>query len=168
MEETQPPEQALQCAVEFLEVLPLIMGSLHAEMRRETAATLTMTQFRLLSFLNFEGTVSVSKTAEFLHLGLPATSKIIEGLAASKAISRKGDPLDRRRVLIEITPKGRGDLLATRAISHEHLAKLLAPLSPENGAKLLEVLRALRPIFVKIAQENSCPLPPSPSPLPNE
>lgn len=140
------------------------MGSLHCEMRRESASTLTMAQFRLLTFLNHYGTASVSRAAKFMHLGLPATSKIIDGLAASKAISRRGDPLDRRRVLLEITPHGRSELLATRAISHQHLAKLLAPLSEENRAKLLDALRALRPIFIKIAPE----FPPAPPAFPNE
>lgn len=143
------PEPALECAVEFLEVLPLIMGSLHCELRRDSATTLTMAQFRTLSFLNEHGTASVSEIADFMELGLPATSKIIDGLVTSKAINRRGDPADRRRVLLEISSLGRSELLATRAISHNHLANLLAPLSEENRAKLLEALRALRPIFVK-------------------
>lgn len=143
------PEPALECAVEFLEVLPLIMGSLHCELRRDSATTLTMAQFRTLSFLSHHGTASVSQIADFLGLGLPATSKIIDGLVTAKAINRRGDPVDRRRVLLEISSLGQSELLATRAISHNHLANLLAPLSEENRVKLLEALRALRPLFVK-------------------
>lgn len=153
----QPSEPALECAVEFLEVLPLIMGSLHCELRRDAASTLTMAQFRTLAFLSRHGTASVSAVAGFLGLGLPATSKILDGLVTAGAVTRKGDPADRRRVLLEITEKGRGDLLATRAITHNHLANLLAPLSEPDRAKLLEALRALRPIFVKFNPED-CPL----------
>lgn len=145
------PEPALECAVEFLEVLPLIMGSLHCELRRDTATTLTMAQFRTLTFLSHHGTASVSKIADFLGLGLPATSKIIDGLVTSKAVNRRGDPSDRRRVLLEISSVGQSELLATRAISHNHLANLLSPLSEADRTKLLEALRALRPIFIKFS-----------------
>lgn len=151
MEQPQKPEPALECAVEFLEVLPLIMGSLHCELRRDAASTLTMAQFRTLAFLSRYGTASVSKIADFLGLGLPATSKIIDGLVTAGAITRRGDPADRRRVLLEINDKGRNELLATRAITHNHLANLLAPLSETDRTKLLDALRALRPIFVKFS-----------------
>lgn len=154
MEQPPKPEPALECAVEFLELLPLIMGSLHCELRRDSANTLTMAQFRTLSFLSHHGTASVSKIADFLGLGLPATSKIIDGLVTAGVVTRRGDPADRRRVLLEINEKGRNELLATRAITHNHLADLLAPLSETDRAKLLEALRALRPIFVKFSPGN--------------
>ena len=143
------PEPALECAVEFLEVLPLIMGTLQCELRHDPATTLTMVQFRTLMFLSRHGTASVSQIAEFLGLGLPATSKIIDGLVSSGAISRRGDPADRRRVLLEITSAGNNELLATRAISHNHLANLLSPLSETERTRLLETMRSLRPIFMK-------------------
>lgn len=151
------PEPALECAVEFLEVLPLIMGSLQCELRHDPATTLTMVQFRTLAFLSKTGTASVSQIADFLGLGLPATSKIIDGLVTSGAVTRRGDPSDRRRVLLEISNTGRNELLATRAITHSHLAELLAPLSEADRACLLDALRALRPIFVKFTH-----CPPSP------
>lgn len=143
------PEPALECAVEFLEVLPLIMGALQCELRHDPATKLTMPQFRILAFLSRRGTASVSEIADFLALGLPATSKIIDGLVTSGAISRRGDPADRRRVLLEISSAGQNELLATRAISHNHLANLLSPLSEIDRARLLETMRSLRPIFVK-------------------
>jgi len=154
MEQPPKPEPALECAVEFLELLPLIMGSLHCELRRDSANTLTMAQFRTLSFLSHHGTASVSKIADFLGLGLPATSKIIDGLVTAGVVTRRGDPADRRRVLLEINEKGRNELLATRAITHNHLADLLAPLSETDRAKLLEALRALRPVFVNFSPGN--------------
>ncbi|MEI6562036.1 MAG: MarR family transcriptional regulator [Verrucomicrobiota bacterium] len=152
-------EPALECAVEFLEVLPLIMGSLQCELRHDPATTLTMVQFRTLAYLSRHGTASVSQIADFLGLGLPATSKIIDGLVTSGAVSRRGDPVDRRRVLLEISNSGRSELLATRAITHNHLAELLAPLSEPDRARLLEALRSLRPIFVKSAP-GECPSSP--------
>jgi len=149
-------EPALECAVEFLELLPLIMGSLQCEMRRDPATGLTMGQFRVLSILNWHGTSSVSQIAECLELGMPATSKIIDGMVSSGLIARRGDPSDRRRVLLEINPTGRNELLAARAIAHNHLANLLAPLSEIDRAHLLETLRSLRPIFVKLGP-GECP-----------
>ena len=143
------PEPALECAVEFLEVLPLVMGSLRCELRRDPATGLTMGQFRVLSVLDWHGISSVSQIAEFLELGLPATSKIIDGMVSAGMLSRQGDPSDRRRVLLEINSTGRNELLATRAIAHNHLANLLSPLSETDRARLLETLRALRPIFMK-------------------
>ncbi|MCX6968162.1 MAG: MarR family winged helix-turn-helix transcriptional regulator [Verrucomicrobia bacterium] len=158
MEQTHDknPQPALECAVEFLEVLPLLMGSLQCELRHDPATTLTMVQFRTLAFLSRRGIASVSEIADFLGLGLPATSKIIDGLVCSKAISRRGDPVDRRRVLLEISHSGRSELLATRAITHNHLAELLSPLSEIDRTRLLEALRTLRPIFAKF-NPGECP-----------
>lgn len=150
------PEPALECAVEFLEVLPLIMGSLQCEMRRDPATGTTMGQFRVLSVLDWRGISSVSQIAECLELGLPATSKIIDGMVSAGMISRGGDPSDRRRVLLEINASGRNELLATRAIAHNHLANLLSPLSEIDRARLLETLRSMRPLFVKFAPRE-CP-----------
>ena len=151
----QPPERstepALECAVEFLEVMPLLMASLHCEMRHDPATTLTMGQFRTLSFLSRHGTASVSQIADFLGLGLPATSKIIDGMVTAGTVNRRGDTADRRRVLLEINALGRNELLATRAIAHNHLANLLAPLSETDRARLIETLRSLRPLFVKFS-----------------
>ena len=152
-------EPALECAVDFLEVLPLIMGSLQCELRHDPATTLTMVQFRSLAFLSKHGTASVSEMADFLGLGLPATSKIIDGLVGSGSVTRRGDPSDRRRVLLEISPSGRNELLATRAITHNHLAELLSPLSEPDRARLLEAMRSLRPIFVKLCPGESHPSP---------
>lgn len=145
------PTPALECAVEFLEVLPLIMGSLQCEMRHDPATTLTMGQFRTLVFLSRDGTSSVSQLADFLGLGLPATSKIADGMVASGMVNRRGDPSDRRRVLLEISSAGRNELLATRAIAHNHLANMLTPLSESDRTRLLETIRSLRPLFVKFS-----------------
>jgi DNA-binding MarR family transcriptional regulator len=156
MDQTVEKLPALECAVEFLELLPLIMGSLQCEMRRDPATGLTMGQFRVLSVLNWHGVCSVSQIADFLELGLPATSKIIDGMVSAGMLLRRGDPSDRRRVLLEISSVGRNELLATRAIAHNHLANLLSPLSEPDRARLIESLRSMRPLFVKLGS-GGCP-----------
>ena len=142
-------DSALECAVAFLDVIPVIMGSLHCELRRDPATVLTHGQLRTLVFLDRFTAASLSQIADFLGLGLPATSKIVEGLVAGGTISRRVDPEDRRRVVLELSPLGSKELHAARGLCEKHLAKMLAPLAPSERERVVEAMHALRALFPK-------------------
>ena len=141
-------EPALQCAVAFLDVIPVVMGLLRCELHRHSANALTLAQFRVVVFLDRCTNASLSRIADFLGLGLPTTSKVIDGLVNSRFVERRVDPADRRRVLLELSPAGKREAETTRRTAQNALAKMLAPLSEAERTGLQEAMQSLRPLFL--------------------
>jgi len=144
---TEIQESALQCAVAILDVMPVVMGSLRCKMRRDSENSLTLVQFRILAFLERHKAASLSQIADFLELGLPTTSKTVDGLVNSKLIERHMDPDDRRRVLLENSAMGKKKVRATRDIAEACLAKMLEPLSVTDQTCVKKAMQLLRPLF---------------------
>lgn len=149
MDETvnEMQNSALQCAVAILDLMPVVMGSLRCRMRRDSTNSLTMVQFRVLAFLERHQAASLSKIAEFLELGLPTTSKTVDGLVNSRLIERHVDPEDRRRVLLEASAAGKKEVRATREIAEACLAKMLEPLPDADRGSVRNAMELLRPLF---------------------
>lgn len=137
------------CASELLEVVPLIMRAMRAEVRRQRAPELSLPQFRALSFIGRNEGAALSDVAAFLGLGLPSASKLIEGLVAEKFVVRETAAGDRRRVQLALSPAGRAKykLIVTQARSF--LAKKVEHFSPVQCGQLVAVLAALRETFEK-------------------
>ena len=142
-------DPALLCAVEFLEIVPVIMGTLRSELQRHSGVRLTLVQFRVLAFLGWSGSGSLSCLATFLGIGLPSTSKIVEGLVNAGLLERRADPADRRRVLLELTAAGHEEAKATRNIAQGCLAGILSTLAPAEAERLHDALAPLRSLFLK-------------------
>jgi len=65
---------------------------------------------------------------------------IIDALEGKGIIARRPDPEDRRRNVVELTPAGQDLLRQATAASDAAEAELLAPLSPEEGEQLRDLL----------------------------
>jgi DNA-binding MarR family transcriptional regulator len=79
--------------------------------------------------------VTTSRLAAQLMLKPRAALDTVERLRRADLVERTRDPLDRRRVLVALTPKGRA--LSARLISR-HLAEVR-----RNAPKLVEILSSL-------------------------
>lgn len=137
-----PP--AMESAVAILEVLPALMGSLRHEMAHEKRKKLTIVQFRTLTILNNGGMLSLSTLAQRMEMGLPATSKVVEGLVQAALIHRQVDASDRRKISLQISDTGVSELNTARLLAREHLAKILAPLSPQEHKDVSHTMNTLR------------------------
>src|SRR5690348_2442545 len=90
------------------------LDAYQAVKREVTAATwpewaqldLSMAQLKALIALHESGRLTVSALAERLGAKPPATSGLIDRLVQAGLVVRDGDPDDRRRVLLELTPSG--------------------------------------------------------------
>ena len=157
-------DPVFQCAVELLETVPVLMGMFRCDMLRHAGNRVTLVQFRVLAFLNWGGSASLSCLAHFLGIGLPAASKVVDGLVKAGLAKRWTDVADRRRLLLELTDAGRREAESTRRIAQGCMAELLSPLAPGDADRLREALQALRPLFVKkpaeLPRPNSPPLDP--------
>ncbi|MCL4466836.1 MAG: MarR family transcriptional regulator [Chloroflexi bacterium] len=140
-------ESAEESAREVLEVVPLVMRAIRAEMRRRGGHDLSVPQFRALNYVGRHEGCSLSTVAEHLGLSRPSTSTLIEGLLERGLVLREEHPTDRRRVTLALTLAGRASLEAARRATAARLGDALATLSPEERETVARAMAALRPIF---------------------
>ena len=136
-----------ECARQVLEIVPLVMRTVRAEMRCHRAADLSVPQFRTLTFLNRQAGASLSQVAEHIGLTLPSMSLLVNGLVERKLVLRNTHSTDRRRVTLTLTVRGQSVLEAAHGATQAALAEKLAALSAKDRAIVVQAMQALRPIF---------------------
>lgn len=141
------PATADALAAQLLEVAPLVMRAIRAQMRSHRSADLTVPQFRALGYIHRHPGVSLSGVAEHLGLTLAATSRLIEGLVARHLVERHSSTTDRRFVTLRISPTGFDLMRETLDRTRQSLADLLAPLPDADRARIAQALAPLRIVF---------------------
>ncbi|MBP2364779.1 MarR family winged helix-turn-helix transcriptional regulator [Pseudonocardia parietis] len=99
-------------------------------------------QWRVLSLLVDQGGAPMNVVAEHALLLAPKCSKLVDRMVAANLVLRRADELDRRRVLIFVSPRGRqahADWDAAAAEVHERFAAAVGA----DAATLDEILRRL-------------------------
>ncbi len=142
---------------ELMYVVPLVMRTIRGLMRRHHTADLSLPQFRALSFINRRGSASLTDVAEHLGLALPSTSKLIDGLVERKLVTREFDRTDRRRVILELSPRGHSLLQVAIRATQTHLSEMLARLSSNEMATVTQAMQLLRLLFAS-EREREMPL----------
>ncbi len=122
-------EKAEACARRVLEVVPQVMTVLRREMRRGAQWDLSVPQFRVLAFLGRAPGASLSEVADFAGVAPATTSATVERLVRRGLVIRASDPLERRRVQLELSKEGRALLERVRA----HIRTRIAGLFLEQG-----------------------------------
>ena len=141
------PASTKTCARSVLDVVPLVMRTLRAEMRRHRAADLTVVQFRTMNYLHNRPGASLSAVADHIGLTLPAMSTLVDGLVERKMVTRGAAAGDRRRIMLALTEQGQAALEATKAAAEAQLAGRLARLSAAECAVVTQAMQILRPLF---------------------
>lgn len=137
------------CAAELLEVVPIIMRAMRAEVRRQRLPELSMPQFRALAFIGRNAGAALSDVAAFLGLGLPSASKLVDGLVDSKFVTRETAPGDRRRVQLALSSAGHAKYKVVVRQARNFLAGKVVHFSAAQCQQLNDVLAALRQSFEK-------------------
>ena len=98
----------------------------------------------VLEHLALAGPLTVGEAAAHLSRAQSVVSDIVTHLERQGLLEREGDPADRRRTLIWLTPHGREVLRRDREVlGVDHLARALARLPPGQADQLVTGLRAL-------------------------
>jgi DNA-binding MarR family transcriptional regulator len=118
---------------------------------------LTMGQLRALVHLERSGPITISRFAEVLGTRLPGASVFADRLGQAGLVRRREDEADRRRVVLELTPRGQ-DLASRLRGKREQVAEAMARLSPADIAALAQGIDAL-------AREMERGQPPDPTPV---
>lgn len=135
------------CAQEVLDVTPLVMRVIRAEMRSQRAPDLSVPQFRVLGFIHRHPATSLSAVAEHMGQALPTLSNLVDSLVTRKLVTRESSTTDRRRMTLNLTAKGEQLWQSARSETKKRLIDRLTPLSPEDLNKVAEALQLLRPLF---------------------
>jgi DNA-binding MarR family transcriptional regulator len=136
-----------ECALELLDVVPLVMSDIRCEMRSRRTPDLTVPQFRTLVFVNSNTGSSLSEVAEYTGLTLPSASKLVDELIKHGLMVRKENPNDRRRLSLAITHHGVELLEASRKGTLKYLAEKLRAVNADNRDAIVKAMRAMRPVF---------------------
>lgn len=123
--------------------LRIVLGQLVRRLRSEYAFPLA--QASVLSRLDREGAQTTSALAAAERVRPQSMAQTLVELQSEGLVSRKPDPSDRRRVLIELTPAGRERIADARGRRESWLADAMTrDLSADEQRVLLEALPLLR------------------------
>lgn len=82
---------------------------------------------------------AMGEIAQALGLSPPTATRVVDALATSTLVYRADDPLDRRRVVVHLSPTGRQALAHIHARIAEHAAPALAELTEDDRRALSEL-----------------------------
>jgi DNA-binding MarR family transcriptional regulator len=137
--------QARDTARDILEIIPLVMRTVAAELR--AAGELPApAHFGLLSVL-CERPRMLTDLASLQGVSLPTMSNSVSSMAEHGWVRRTAPGADRRVIMIEVTATGRAALERVARAAEAHLAEMLAPLDLTGRRRLHGGLGVLRQIF---------------------
>ncbi len=137
--------KAREAARALLEVMPLVMRTVAAELR--AAGELPApAHFPLLHILS-EHPRTLSELAAFRGVSLPSMSSSVTTLVGRGWIKRVTPGADRRVVMLEVTPGGRAALDRVAKAAEVHLANVLSPLDEPARRRLQSGLDVMRQAF---------------------
>jgi DNA-binding MarR family transcriptional regulator len=135
-------------ACQLLDVVPVIMRTIRAEMRSYGSAELTVPLFRTLKYLDRHPGASLLDLAGHLGLTSPTAFKIVEGLVSKALVERADSPDDRRKITLKLTPAGQELLGNARDLTEARLVELLSALTESECEAVSKALDLLEPIFI--------------------
>jgi len=105
--------------------------------------SLSVPQFRVLSFVNRNRDCSVEDVASYLGVSKPTASKIVENMRLKNLLYRTENSEDRRKVSISLTGKGLKVLEEARLKAVLELKNRLSKIDEQNKSLLSNSLKIL-------------------------
>jgi DNA-binding MarR family transcriptional regulator len=139
------------CAREVMETVPLVMRFIRTEMRSRRAPSLSVPQFRVLTFLSHRPGAPLSSVAEHLGVARSTASATVDRLVRRKLVSRTTHPEERRSVVLTLTLTGAEHLQRAREEASTRMAKVLAGLPAADLLQVTHGLTLLGSAFREIA-----------------
>jgi DNA-binding MarR family transcriptional regulator len=139
------------CAREVMETVPLVMRFIRTEMRSRRAPSLSIPQFRVLTFLSRTPGAPLSSVAEHLGVTRSTASAIVDRLVRRKLVSRTAHPEERRSVVLTLTSAGARHLQHAREAASGNMAKVLAGVPAADLLQVTKGLTLLGHMFKEIA-----------------
>jgi DNA-binding MarR family transcriptional regulator len=118
-----------------------LTAAVAADLQREGV---TLEQWRVLSGLSGREGRAMNEIASDALLLPPTLTKVVDRLVAANLVHRRSDPLDRRRVLILLTPRGRSLRQRLDRIVQQHHQSWSDVLGESGLGQLTDLLDRLR------------------------
>jgi len=139
------------CAREVMETVPVVMRFIRMEMRSRRAPSLSVPQFRVLTFLSRRPGAPLSSVAEHLGVARSTASATVDRLVRRQLVSRTTHPEERRSVVLTLTPVGAQQLQQAREAAATQMSKVLAGLPAVELSQVIQGLTLLGSAFKAIA-----------------
>ena len=143
-------DDARVLAREILEIVPLVMRTVSAEMRHTKHQTIAA-HFRLLWILEHHPR-SLSELAETQSVSLPTMSNSVSRLEERGWVERKRSDDDRRKVMIHLTPAGREVLAQAREQMETRVENVTQTLDSRQRHIVSEALFILKDSFESFSE----------------
>jgi DNA-binding MarR family transcriptional regulator len=137
--------QARESAHDILEIIPLVMRTVAAELRAAGEMP-APAHFGLLSILAVRPRM-LTDLASIQGVSLPTMSNSISAMVERGWVRRTAPEGDRRVVMIEVTPTGRAVLERVGKAAEAHLSDRLVEIDLASRKRLKDGLAVLRRIF---------------------
>jgi DNA-binding MarR family transcriptional regulator len=101
---------------------------------------LTPAQLDAMAYIHRHGGCSAKALSEGLHISIPSSTRLVDRLVRKGLVDRRESGVDRRLVMLSVTPSGE---TAVHAVHEAHMTRLqhaVQAFQPEERDKLLELL----------------------------
>jgi DNA-binding MarR family transcriptional regulator len=153
--DTRPGVRTRQDLVEALmdEMTPWDPRERMSAFRSWLSGSLSLIHLHVLTILELEGPLPMSRLAEQLDVSVASATGIVDRMEQRRLIERRHDDADRRVVSVHPTRLGGEVFARLRRHRRDRLAKVLAQLSDDELTAFLTGLRAMRRARQAIAVE---------------
>jgi DNA-binding MarR family transcriptional regulator len=136
-----------QCADDIMTVIPAMTRFLRAEIRHHGKPSLSLSQLRVLYFLQRKPQSSLSEVADYLDVTRPTMSGIVERLVQRGLVHRVENLDERRRIALTLTETGVTEMERVYGATLANLASRLEGLSDEELHQVMAGLSILSNLF---------------------
>ncbi len=128
--------QRYQNIASFLENISVLKQLMRRVHKTDAKHTITPAQVGILFTVHQEGPQSIKTLSTVLGLSSSAVTQLVDSLVDEKLLTRTEDKVDRRKISVTLTPRGKKKLLAAKKLHLATLTKLLAVLSDREVQEL--------------------------------
>ena len=136
---------AAHVARQVMELVPFMMRAVSVPLRDSGDAN-SMIQMITMSALK-DGPRPFKDLIAHRRVSAPTISRSIEAMVRRGWIERIRHPDDKRQILLKLTPDGQLELATFDHRMHEHMSRLLGPLTEAERVCALQGIQSLRKAF---------------------
>ncbi len=132
---------------QLMTVLPQFNRMMASELRQEVDEFATLSQFRVLAYLN-EQPMTVTALAKMRRVSLQSAGELVQSFVERGWITRTPDPSDRRQYILQLTDEGRANYERAQARMLHQLNHYLEQLTDAELQTVREALAALQRVIM--------------------
>lgn len=134
-------EDIIQALLQNMEAIGKAMLSQKAE--KPLGNMPTHAQIGILLVVLYEGPQSIKNLATKFRMTSSAATQLVTGLVKDKLLTRVEDKNDRRKICVQMTPKGKQVLAIAKKQREKNMLKVFEPLTDSELVQLEKIQRKI-------------------------